>query len=102
MKSYNSNYKFCNNRYKFGYKNLKYHFNHRTNKNKYQTHQEHPVRDTIYATLTCLFTVCFVSLWWGIDTGDYIPLIVGISSSAFAFVTVIASFLKSFKKYKNK
>lgn len=91
MKSYNSNYKFCNNRYKFGYKN-----------HKYQTHQEHPVRDTIYATLTCLFTVCFVSLWWGIDTGDYIPLIVGISSSAFAFVTVIASFLKSFKKYKNK
>ena len=96
--NHNSNY----NRNKARYKNHSYHSNHYTYHYKHRTHSEHPVRDAMYATITCLGAVCFAMLWWGIYAGVLWPLIIGIASSALAFITVNISFFKAFKKLKDK
>jgi hypothetical protein len=97
MKHYNLNRNAHYSRNKSSYKNQSYHHSYH---HKHQTHPEHPVRDAIYATITCLGTLCFAMLWWGIYTGMWLPLAIGIASSALAFITVNISFFKAFKKQK--
>ena len=101
MKHYNSKYKSNYDKNKFRYKNSSYRSNHNHSyHNKHQTHPEYPTRDIIYATITCLGTVCFAMLWWGIYTGMCLPLVIGIASSAIAFITVNISFFKAYRKQK--
>ncbi len=97
MKHYNLNRNAHYSRNKSRYKNHSYHHSYY---HKHQTHPEHPVRDAIYATITCLGAVCFAMLWWGIYTGMWLPLAIGIASSTLAFITVNISFFKAFKKQK--
>ena len=97
MKHYNLNRNAHYSRNKSRYKNHSYHHSYY---NKHQTHPEHPVRDAIYATITCLGAVCFAMLWLGVYTGMWLPLAIGIASSALAFITVNISFFKAFKKQK--
>lgn len=100
MKKYNSKYKsnYKGNRYRN--KNRSYCANHHAHYHKHQTHPEHPVRDAIYATITCLGAVCFAMLWWGVNTGSWLSLFVGITSSVVAFITVNISFFRAFKKIR--
>ena len=97
MKYYNLNRNSHYNRNNSRCKNHSYHHSYH---HKHQTHPEHPVRDAIYATITCLGAVCFAMLWWGIYTGMCLPLVIGITSSALTFITVNISFFKAFRKQK--
>ena len=97
MKYYKLNRNSYYNRNNSRCKNRSYHHSYH---HKHQTHPEHPVRDAIYAIITCLGAVCFAMLWWGIYTGMCLPLVIGIASSALAFITVNVSFFKAFRKQK--
>ena len=104
MRNYNFNYKGRNNyrnNYKNNYRNGYGNGYHKPHYYQNQaSHPEHPVRDAIYATLTCLGTLGFALLWWGIARGDVMPLVIGIISSAAAFITVSISLTRALLKLK--
>ena len=102
MKYYNPNRNTYYSGNKSKYKSHSYQSNHHSHPHNYHTHPEHPVRDVIYATITCLGAVCFAMLWWGIYTGRCLPVIIGTVSFAVAIITANISFFKALKKQKDR
>lgn len=67
-----------------------------------QPHPEHPIRDAIYAVLTCFCGLGFAAMWWGLCTYSVKLAVIGIAACALALVSVIVSYVRTLRRFRNR
>lgn len=63
-------------------------------------HREHLLRNSMYGALTCIISLCFALMWWGIATASVTAIVIGAIAVVFAAITSITVHIKNLAKYK--